>query len=352
MTTGLQGTFVISCRQTEIDGLPGWDLSLMNVGSTWRWSGEATCVDAPRNFLKLGDALGQNAVRQRAARSVRRILGGVLAIDNPGFDEELEDSPGGGFVVTDGHHSYCAALIDGGSHGSRLLVFENRVPPADCDLWVVEKSLPHVSARRATKPADPICFVAGTPIATPDGPKRVEDLEPGDQVETRDDGPQPLIWVGHRKISGARLHAMPAVRPVMLEPGVIRGVAHGALMLSPDHKVVVEGREPEILFGQKEVLVAARDLASDTGSTRTPRLNFLVYHHLMFERHQVIWAAGAPCESFHPADTDLDALPDAQRLNLIDVAEPIYRQPESYGDPARRRLDTAEAALLRFGLTH
>ncbi|MBL4556858.1 MAG: Hint domain-containing protein [Rhodobacteraceae bacterium] len=41
----------------------------------------------------------------------------------------------------------------------------------------------------------PVCFVAGTLIATPAGAVPVEGLRPGDLVETWDQGAQPVRWV-------------------------------------------------------------------------------------------------------------------------------------------------------------
>jgi hypothetical protein len=42
------------------------------------------------------------------------------------------------------------------------------------------------------------CFVAGTMIDTIDGPRTVDGLIPGGMVMTRDDGTQPLRWIGRR----------------------------------------------------------------------------------------------------------------------------------------------------------
>src|SRR5690606_10067276 len=42
------------------------------------------------------------------------------------------------------------------------------------------------------------CFVAGTLIETTKGPCAVQNLVPGDLVETLDDGPRPVRWIGRR----------------------------------------------------------------------------------------------------------------------------------------------------------
>ena len=45
---------------------------------------------------------------------------------------------------------------------------------------------------------DVLCFAAGTLIATPEGMVPVETLMAGDQVITRDNGVQRLVWAGGR----------------------------------------------------------------------------------------------------------------------------------------------------------
>ena len=41
------------------------------------------------------------------------------------------------------------------------------------------------------------------------------------------------------------------------------------------------------------------------------------YHHLMFDKHEVVIANGAPSESFHPGGFGLDILDDAAREGLF-----------------------------------
>lgn len=41
-----------------------------------------------------------------------------------------------------------------------------------------------------------VCFTAGTMIATPDGERAIETLKVGDLVETLDNGPQAIRWIG------------------------------------------------------------------------------------------------------------------------------------------------------------
>ena len=49
------------------------------------------------------------------------------------------------------------------------------------------------------------CFTPGTLIATPQGERKVEDLQAGDRVITRDNGIQEIRWIGTRTLEAGDL---------------------------------------------------------------------------------------------------------------------------------------------------
>ena len=53
----------------------------------------------------------------------------------------------------------------------------------------------------------------------------------------------------------------------------------------------------ELLFGEAEVLVAAKDLVNDNSITRRTG-GTVDYVHLLFDRHQVVYSEGLATESF------------------------------------------------------
>jgi len=55
-------------------------------------------------------------------------------------------------------------------------------------------------------------------------------------------------------------------------------------LFSPQHRVLVQGWQSELLFGQSEILVSAVVLLNGTSVTRAPRAK-VTYVHLMFDRH-------------------------------------------------------------------
>lgn len=140
----------------------------------------------------------------------------------------------------------------------------------------------------------PPCFVAGTRIAVPGGWRAVEDLRPGDLVETRDRGPRPLAWTGERTVGGLGRFA-----PVRVAAGALGNAR--ALCISPQHRLLLGGWRVEMLFGADEVLAAAVHLVDGAAIARAPR-DRVRYVHLMFDRHEIVLSEGIPTESFHPGD--------------------------------------------------
>jgi len=184
------------------------------------------------------------------------------------------------------------------------------------------------------------CFVGGTRVMTAQGERAVETLAPGDMVLTMDDGPQPLRWIGRRRVEAEGRFAPIRIAAGALSPG------HGALMLSPQHRVLLTDHRADLLFGDAEVLVAAKDLVNDSTIRPAPG-GQVEYIHLLFDRHQVIWAEGLPTESFLPGPQALDQFEQAVLDELFALFPEL--DPETglgYAPAARPLLRGYEAQVL------
>lgn len=184
------------------------------------------------------------------------------------------------------------------------------------------------------------CFVAGTLIATRHGGVAVEDLSVGDLVLTKDDGPQPIRWIGSRTV-----RADDDFAPIRIDAGTFGD--HDTLMVSPLHRVLVRDSMAEVLFGESEVLVSAKDLVNDHSIRPVPG-GRVTYFHFMFDRHQVVWSDGLPTESFLPGpQTNKSFEADIVReiCTLFPELDPV--SGAGYGPAARRTLKGYEARLLR-----
>ncbi len=184
----------------------------------------------------------------------------------------------------------------------------------------------------------PPCFAAGTLIRTAHGDRRVEDLAPGDLVETLDHGPQPIRWIGRTSVSGRGEHA-----PVLFRAGAIGNL--NDLRVSPQHRILIRGWQTELYYGRSEVLVPAKHLINGDTIRREPVAE-VEYYHLMFERHEVIWSEGALSESFYPGDQILlkDRSVMAELLTLF--PELADRNAAPCRQTARLTLKRREAMLL------
>lgn len=349
MKTGFRGTFVISWSQTEVDGLGAAPVSSLNVGAVWSWRGDAVRVDGPSELLRLERADGDVANRKRAARMVRRLVGAAIThtkdIDKIEVDDPLIDS---GFVVTDGAQSYTVTMIEVGPGTPPLLMFLDEIPPKDTEMWVVHHALDGMRRAKAEPMSGGvICFTPGTRIETPDGPRLVEELRQGDRVQTKDSGAQEIQWVGSRRMSGARLFAMPRLRPVRIRAGAL-GIDRpdGELLVSPEHRMLITGAVAQDLFNVPEVLVSAKDLINNSTVSVDLAVREVTYIHLLLPRHQILWANGVETESFHPASTSLDMLDEEDRGRLLDLNPRLAHEPLAYGSYARRSLTSSEAAIL------
>ncbi|MBM1689604.1 Hint domain-containing protein [Sulfitobacter geojensis] len=184
------------------------------------------------------------------------------------------------------------------------------------------------------------CFVAGTMIATPDGERPAETLVPGDLVLTQDDGPQPLRWIGTREVAATGDFA-----PIHIRANTFG--MHRDLLVSPLHRVLIRDNLAELLFGEAEVLIAARDLVNDR-SVRRRAGGEVTYVHLLFDRHQVVFSEGLETESFLPGPQTTKSF----EREIVDEICAIFPEidPETgqgYSPAARRTLKRYEADLLR-----
>ena len=189
-----------------------------------------------------------------------------------------------------------------------------------------------------------VCFCTGAGIETPDGPVAIENLKEGDLVLTMDHGPQPVRWIGKRRVEGAEIAADPELRPVLIRAGAMGpGAPDRDVRVSPQHRVLISDRAARLTFGEDEILAPAKALRDGVRILTDARERATDYFHILFDRHEVIWANGLPTESFHPAEgalTGVDAVARNEILTLFpDLATDAW-------PPARPTLTVREASVL------
>jgi collagen type I/II/III/V/XI/XXIV/XXVII alpha len=155
--------------------------------------------------------------------------------------------------------------------------------------------LPDLSSFQITAAADgtdvalePICFRAGTRIATPDGERAVEHLVPGDHVLTVSGAAQKIVWIGQRRIDLDRHRRPRQAAPIRIRRGAFRpDLPRRDLFLSPNHAVFVD-----------EVLIPVRYLVNGTTILREPPRGTVHYLHIELAHHDVLLAEGLAAETY------------------------------------------------------
>lgn len=185
----------------------------------------------------------------------------------------------------------------------------------------------------------PACIARGTLIDTYHGSMPVEDLSEDDLVMTKDAGFQPLRWIG--SVVAA---AKGRLSPVRISRGALGNSR--TLLVSQQQRILLSDWRAELLFGEREVLVTARSLVDEStiwlqdGST-------VEYFHLLFDRHQIIYAEDCPSESLHPANDGISGLPAFLRDEIFDRRPDLAEGLDGYGACARLILRPYEVKALR-----
>ena len=138
-----------------------------------------------------------------------------------------------------------------------------------------------------------VCFVEGTQIDTVSGLVPVEKLNVGDLVRTVDNGSQAIRWIGSREVA-----ATDATYPVRISAGALgTGLPSRDLQVSQQHRLLTCSRIAERMFGQSQVLIAAKKLVGMPGITLVSDRSLVAYWHILCDRHEIVLADGAPAET-------------------------------------------------------
>jgi len=199
---------------------------------------------------------------------------------------------------------------------------------------------------------DIICFTPGVMIATPTGDRPIQSLKVGDLVVTADNGIQPIRWIGSKHLSGARLHACDHFRPVKINAGAFgNGLPANDMWVSPQHRMLVQDRVAQTLFGHAETLAPAKGLVNGDTITVDRSVRSVEYIHLLFDSHQIIFANGTRTESFHPGKASINGLTDASRVEVFELFPELRRNTAHFGSAARPSLSVPESQLVTAQLT-
>lgn len=192
----------------------------------------------------------------------------------------------------------------------------------------------------------------GSVLETARGLVLARDLRPGDRVVTRDNGLQPVRWVGTTTVMYDEPYRTDRDRPRRIGPARIRAGALGSnadagnLILAPGQRLLARNAINECLFGATEVMAPAGTLTHLDGVDIQPR-SVGRWSHILFDAHEMIRVNGLWMESFAP---DMWAIRVAYPEHWRDITEALPRLRYDYtaANYIERRvsLDAREARLL------
>ncbi|WP_341368927.1 Hint domain-containing protein [Yoonia sp. BS5-3] len=183
--------------------------------------------------------------------------------------------------------------------------------------------------------ASPPCFTRGCQIDTINGRMCVEHLSEGAWVRTADNGFQRIRWINSREFTKEKLRSNAKLYPVRIVAGALgEGQPERDLLVSRQHRLLVKSKIAKRMFGQGEVLVAAIRLIDLPGVFVDETVDFVEYFHLLFDRHEIVFAEGAPTESLFTGPEALKSISTASKAEILTIfpeLEELNYSPE----PAR-----------------
>ena len=179
------------------------------------------------------------------------------------------------------------------------------------------------------------CFTSGTMIAVPGGTQEIEQLSEGDLVLTKDRALRAICWIGRRKYTAQQLEQNPKLRPVRIMAGALgQGLPERDMLVSRRHRMLLQSKIAERMFGKSEVLIPAIKLTELPGIFVDQTVQSVEYIHLLFEQHEIIYAEGAPTESLFTGPEALKSISPEARQEILSIF-PEVKKLDYRPKPAR-----------------
>jgi len=221
-----------------------------------------------------------------------------------------------------------------------LLVFlSGEIPPAGTTVTITARDFspsPASYSDFATLAEIP-CFTVGTKIQTDRGEVAIETLGAGDLVQTMDNGLQPIRWIGHTSRP-----AVGAFAPILIREGALGTSAD--LKVSPHHRMLLTGWRAQSLFGSDQILATAASLVNDHTILRVEG-GVVDYYHILFDHHEIVFANGAPSESFHPQAVATTAMDETTRQEVLALFPQLGIDAPADVPTARKTITRSEEYL-------
>ncbi len=257
--------------------------------------------------------------------------------DNDGFFNDqldlsgLTDASGNPVNVWD-------VVVSDDGFGNALLTFPNGET-----LLLQGVSPSQVNAPAQLARAGIPCYAPGTMIETPDGPRAVETLAPGDLVMTRDHGAQAIRWI--RSADQPLDSLADDAKPVLIKAGALGGgLPARDLIVSPQHRILVGGNGQLHNVFASEKLAPAKSLTALPGIRHMKNKAAITWFHFACDRHEIVTANGCFSESLLIGPMVLQGLLETERQVLSKIFGPARTSAAALNGPPARECLTVGAA--------
>ncbi|MCR8550918.1 Hint domain-containing protein [Salipiger sp. P9] len=183
-----------------------------------------------------------------------------------------------------------------------------------------------ISFKSHVAPATPLfeeattAFARGTLVPTVRGLVAVEDLLPGDYLESSE-GAQPVTWIGSTTyVPGIEDDATTLAYLARITSDAFGpGRPLGDVLVGPAARMVLQRGRLKSLIGQDRVLVPVSDFADGDRIVRVTPGGAVQLYHLMLGRHGTIRVGGIEMETYHPGKAITQPMGDALRALFLSM---------------------------------
>lgn len=164
-----------------------------------------------------------------------------------------------------------------------------------------------VTFKQLVAPATPLfescasAFARGTLIETVRGPVAIEDLIPGDYIQTAS-GSEPVAWIGSTTYvpgHGGDATTLTHMTRITAEAFGL-GQPPMDVLVGPAARMIVRHQRLKTLLGEEAVLAPVSDYADGDRFLQVTPAGTVQLYHLMVRRHTVIPVGGIEMETYHP----------------------------------------------------
>ncbi|NNF25538.1 MAG: hypothetical protein HKN63_12165 [Rhodobacteraceae bacterium] len=136
-------------------------------------------------------------------------------------------------------------------------------------------------------------------IRTPKGERPVEALRAGDLVATLDRGPQPIVWIGGRRVSWREMKRGKGLRPILVRANTFgQGRPFADTFFSRQHPILLSRDTARSRFIETAgVFAPVHALTEVPGIEEQCPTAGTQFIHILTKDHNILWSNGLATET-------------------------------------------------------